>query len=398
MQHTRIKSVCMVKLVMLVSCAGLLCLPAQASETNTPPRPYRLFVVSSYHREYLWSQDTQKGVCAGLLEFGFLDNKSQADEFTAKDAVSSAHAVVRKTWMDTKRKHTRPEIAATVVNVVNEIHDFAPDLILLGDDNAANFIGNQFVDSSVAVVFWGVDGLPLKYGLLDSLEKPGHNVTGVYQAGYPAESLAFLTRVVPGIKTFAVLSDDSETGRSKAKDLRELQRKGGLAAELKTVVITDSYADWRAQALRLQKQVDAFFVVNHNSLRDDAGRCVDQLEAGHWYLRNIRIPECGEEKQFVQEGMLCVCDDSGFNQGYEAVKLAHRILHLHESPAAITVTAPRRGPFIVNRERASMLGLTLTPAMGVEAYEDKALALEPVEPGSAKAGSVAGAEKGVPAP
>ena len=46
------------------------------------------------------------------------------------------------------------------------------------------------------VVFWGVNGRPLKYGLLDSLERPGHNVTGVYQAGYLEECLAsFLTRL-----------------------------------------------------------------------------------------------------------------------------------------------------------------------------------------------------------
>ena len=56
---------------------------------------------------------------------------------------------------------------------MKEIEQFKPNLILLGDDNAANYVGNQYIDTNIPVVFWGINGLPLKYGLLDSLEKPG---------------------------------------------------------------------------------------------------------------------------------------------------------------------------------------------------------------------------------
>jgi hypothetical protein len=38
------------------------------ASANAQAEKQKIFVVSSYHREYLWSQDTQKGVCAGLLE------------------------------------------------------------------------------------------------------------------------------------------------------------------------------------------------------------------------------------------------------------------------------------------------------------------------------------------
>ena len=39
------------------------------------------------------------------------------------------------------------------------------------------------------MVFWGINGLPLKYGLIDTIEKPEHNVTGIYQAGYLKENV-----------------------------------------------------------------------------------------------------------------------------------------------------------------------------------------------------------------
>ena len=362
-------------IVLLIGTLLLSSAFAKAAEKNKQAGKLKIFVVSSYHREYLWSQDTQKGVCAGLVEFGFLDNKDQAVEFTKQDFVESSSTVVKKSWMDTKHRNSTSEIAITTRRVVNEISGFKPDLILLGDDNAANYIGNQFIDTDIPVVFWGINGLPLKYGLLDSLKQPGHNVTGIYQAGYLKECLEFLKKVVPKIETFAILSDDSPTGRSKVKALENLCRTGQVSLKLVESVVTNSLSEWKSKALSLKDKADVFFMLNHNSIKDHNGNPVDQLEIGAWYLRNIKIPECAHEKQFAIEGMLCVCDDSGYNQAWEAVKLAHRILKKREKPSEIPVETPQRGPFIVNRERAEMLGITVTAEMGVEKYMDKALAL-----------------------
>lgn len=359
-------------LTIIVSVLILLLAVSVSGQSNK----HRIFVVSSYHREYLWSQDTQKGLCSGLIEFGFLDDVNQADEFTKTDYVESSSSVVKKVWMDTKRKNSKSEIAIAVNRIMGEITDFSPNIVLLGDDNAANYIGNQLVDTDVPVVFWGINGLPLKYGLLDSLEKPGHNVTGVYQAGYLKECLEFLKKVASDVETFAVLSDDSPTGRSKAKALKNLAESGELPVTLVESVVTNSLEEWKSKAIELESKVDAFFILNHNSLKDKTGKPVDQLEIGAWYLRNINKPECAHEKQFAEEGMLCVCDDSGYNQGYEAMKLGYRILKEAERPGNIEVKAPPRGPFIVNRARAKMLNVTIVPEMGVEEYIESSLALE----------------------
>lgn len=336
----------------------------------------RIFIVSSYHQEYLWSQATNEGVCKGLLEFGYLDNESQIGEFTKNDYVESSKAIIKKAWMDTKRKSGKSEIAEATARIVEEIKKFRPTAIMLGDDNAVNYIGNQFLDAEIPVFIWGVDNTPLKYGLIDSIDKPGHNVTGTYQAFYFKEALAFLKRLVPGIKTFAVLSDDSETGRAKTKMIMQLSEGGKLPVKLVEAVTTNSFAEWKAKALELQKKVDAFFIVNHNSIKDDAGKPVDQLEIGAWYLRNIQKPECGPEKQFAIEGMLSVADDSGFKQGYAAVKSLYMVLAKGRKPADIPCRAPERGSLIVNRERAQMLNLKLTKKMGIEEYIEKCLALE----------------------
>ncbi|MDH3600645.1 MAG: hypothetical protein OEU26_13505, partial [Candidatus Tectomicrobia bacterium] len=166
----------------------------------------RILIVSSYHRDYLWSQATQRGLAAAMLTYGYLDTTRQGETLATWDAVESAKADIRKVWMDTKRRYSSLEIAQATTRIMQMVATFQPDLVLLGDDNAAHYIGNQLLDAATPVVFWGINGLPLKYGLVDSLDRPGHNVTGVWQSGYLRESLDLLHHLVPQAKTFAVLA------------------------------------------------------------------------------------------------------------------------------------------------------------------------------------------------
>ena len=348
----------------------------EVAPPNTKATKVRFLVVSSYHREYLWSQDTNRGFIAAMTEHGYIDDEAQAETFTSDDRVITSRAEICKLWMDTKRQTGQESIAKAVAAVKKVVDEFRPDIILLGDDNAANYIGNQYLDTETPIVFWGINGLPVKYGLLDSLERPGHNVTGVYQAGYLAECLTFLKKITPEIATLAVLSDDSPTGRAKAKALQALSDSGKIPVEVVATVVTNSAAKWKSEAERLAKTSDAFFVLNHNTLQDESGKTVDPLALGAWYLRNIKKPDCGHERQFAVEGMLATADDSGFNQAYEAVGLAHQILAKGAEPGELAVRAPKRGPLILNRARARMLGIEVSEEMGVEEFIDTALALE----------------------
>jgi ABC-type uncharacterized transport system substrate-binding protein len=106
------------------------------------------------------------------------------------------------------------------------------------------------------------------------------------------------------------------------------------------------------------------------------------MDVGAWYLSNVRKPDIGNMRHFVQEGMLCAIDDSGYKQGYQAARVAHRILTLGEAPGQIAAYAPEPGPFVVNLERAQMLGL-LEAVAGSPLVGDRierAMALEKADP------------------
>ena len=336
----------------------------------------RIFIVSSYHRGYIWSQSTQKGVNAAMRRFGFLDSDAQADALVKNDTVESRRAVIRKEWMDTKRRDSGPEMASATARIMAVMREFKPDVVLLGDDNAAKFIGAQLLDSKTPVVFWGINGLPLKYGLVDSMDSPGRNITGVWQQGYHKESLDLLKRMVPKAQTFAILACDSESSRPNAKMIEQLAQRGVLPLKLVDKTMTNSLEEFKARALEMSKKVDAFFVLNHDTLRDAKGNHVDMLEVGRWYLQNIKIPEASHEDQFVLEGMLLTANDSGYNQGLLALEMAQGILEEGLSPARMAVRTPDRGPYLVNRNRAKALGIPLGEAMYlIDEVIEKSIAL-----------------------
>ena len=337
----------------------------------------RIFIVSSYHKTYLWSQSTQRGLSAAMLKYGYLDNQEQTLQLAVNDHVESARAVIEKTWMDTKRKSSLKDIAQATQRIMARLRAFQPDLVFLGDDNAANYIGNQLLDTEVPVVFWGINGLPLKYGLVDSMDNPGHNVTGVWQAGYHRESLELLHTLVPEAKTFAILACDSETTRPNIKQIQALARLDKLPLRLVDVVATNSFEEFKRRALDLAKRVDAFFVLNHDTLANEIGEHVDMMTVGKWYLENITKPEASHEDQFVREGMLLTANDSGYNQAYTAFEMAYDILEQGFNPSRMRTKTPPRGPFMVNRQRAQILGITLEDKMEhIDEVVEKALALQ----------------------
>ena len=323
----------------------------------------RIFIVSSYHKAYLWSQSTQRGVSAGLRKLGYLDNDEQVRQLERNDSIETPRVVIRKDWMDTKRRDKPPEMANATTRIMAAIKAFKPDLVMVGDDNAARYIGGQLLDTPTPVVFWGINGLPLKYGLVDNMDAPGRNVTGVWQSGYHKESLDLLKRLVPAARTFAILACDSESSRPNAKMIEQLAQRGSLPLKLTDRVLTNSLDEFKSRAVELSKQVDAFVVLNHDTLRDARGNHVDMLDVGRWYLNTIRIPEASHEDQFVYEGMLLTANDSGYNQGYLAFEMAHAILERGLSPARMAVRTPERGPYLVNRNRARQLGIRLDDAM-----------------------------------
>ena len=120
---------------------------------------------------------------------------------------------------------------------------------------AGHGIGNQLLGTNIPAVFWGVNGLPLKYGLIENLDAPGRNITGVWQSGYYKESLELLKRLAPKARTFAILACDSETSRPNVKMIELLDKRGVLPLKLTESIVTNSYEEFKRRALLAARKV-----------------------------------------------------------------------------------------------------------------------------------------------
>lgn len=222
-------------------------------------------------------------------------------------------------------------------------------------------------------MFWGVNNTPLKYGLVDSLEHPGHNVTGVVELGYYLETLQLLKRLVPTAKTFAILSDESETGRSHYKAIEDLAREGSLPLQWVETTSTSEFSVWKRKALELQERVDAFFIAQFNALKDEQGQPVPGEEVARWYLTNIHKPEAARTWHFVRQGLLCSAGEPSSRQGFDAVVIAHDILAFGRSPATYPPIIRKGGALVINTRRAAMLGITVSPDVDAEMVQNSVL-------------------------
>ena len=334
-------------------------LPAHAAKK-------KIMVVSSYAADYGWSQETSKGLAAAMLKIGWFDTKEQIEEFAKNDKAETSKVILSKYWMDAKKKTKPEEKLAAAERIMAAAADFKPDLVFLGDDDAAEYIGRRYLDTPTPVVFWGVNNTPVKYGLLDSAEKPGHNVTGVYQSGYYKESLELVKKLVPKAQTFAVLTENSTTGKAYASNVGRMHTQGLLKLKLVDSIVVADFEEFKAKALDLAKRADVIFYGQYTSLKDAAGAPVKDATVTKWIVEHIKVPDAVGLDTFVKQGLLCAAVDSGYKQAWEAVMMAQNILDKNIKPADIAALAPTRGPLTVNLQRAAQLGIKITKDMGVE--------------------------------
>lgn len=345
----------------------------------TPKEQTRFFVVNSFHPEDLWDTATQRGLVAGLVEQGFLQDTTAWQTLQRTGAYQTDDVVIEMAWLNAKRNNTPAQLADATQSVLKKLRAFQPSLVFLGDNHAINYIGNALVDTTIPVVFWGLNGLPLKYGLVNTIDNPERNVTGVWQSGFHAEAVRLLKRLVPDAETFGIIADDSVTARTNVKQLKALAADNQLELTLKGVVQTPFFADYQERTLALAQEVDAFFILHHGSLRDAQNIPVDNLTVARWYLENINIPEVSNEGQFVRQGMLAAVDESGYQQARMATKIARMILVDHTDPGRIRVQSAASAPIHVNKMRADALDITLTRDMTfIDNIVLKSLAFDPL--------------------
>jgi ABC-type uncharacterized transport system substrate-binding protein len=315
-----------------------------AEELNSPlpvEKRKRVMVLHSYHPEYVWVQNINRGIDRGLEEERFVDGKNISVEYF---------------YMDTKRKTSEEWKQKKAAEAIAHISQWKPHVVIATDDNAQKYVVSKMKDTQTNFVFLGVNADPRSYGYIESLENPGGNITGSIERERFGQSVDLLRRLVPGIRKVAIICDDGPTGVPIIR--RVMKQADEVGIEIVDVKQTGSFSEWKHYVLAQQNRADALLVIVYHTLKDEQGNAVHEDRVMNWTIGNSRIPDFGTWAWAVEGGLLCSEAISGYQQGHYAGTVASYVL-MGQKPGEFPVDKPQRGEVCINQARAEMLGITI---------------------------------------
>jgi ABC-type uncharacterized transport system substrate-binding protein len=240
-----------------------------------------------------------------------------------------------------------------------ELVALAPDVILANGSSAVASLLQ--VTRTVPIVFALVVD-PVGAGYVDSLARPGGNITGFTPFDYSMSGkwLQLLKEIAPGVTRVAVFRDPSiAAGPGQFAAIQSVAPS--LGVELRPFAVRDEGEIERALALFAQNPNSGLIVtgspgaVFHRDL-------IITLAARH------RLPAVYYARYWAAAGGLISYGPDVLDQLRRAAGYVDRILK-GEKPADLPVQAPTKYELVINLKTAKALGLTIPPSVLARADE-----------------------------
>ncbi len=246
---------------------------------------------------------------------------------------------------------------ARLPGLAAELVSLRPDVIVAAATHAT--AAAQKATSSIPIVFL-FDGDPVGNGFVNSLAKPGGNITGLSSMNrdLAAKSLELLLLVVPGAKRVAVLMSDNRLHALQIQDIHGPAQKLGLRIVHVTAIAP---ADFEEGFAKIGTEKCDGLIVLADANTAHYRRIVD-------LAAKTRIPAVYQVSAFARMGgLLSYGTDVGdvFRRGAGYVD---RILK-GAAPAELPVEQPTKFELLINLKTAKALGLTISESVLVRADE-----------------------------
>jgi putative tryptophan/tyrosine transport system substrate-binding protein len=208
---------------------------------------------------------------------------------------------------------------------------------------------------TVPIVFIG-SGDPVLAGLVDSLPRPGGNITGFSTIGaaLAGKRLELLKETIPNLSRVAVLWNPRDpTTEQQWKESQLAARELGLQLHSIDVSRTDNYEDAMKEAIMAHMTAvavthSALFVSNQQTIADAATK--------------NRLPAIYARGDYVVGGGLMSYGPDEAEPFRRAAVLVGKILK-GTKPADLPVEQPTKFELIINLNTAKKIGLTMPPAL-----------------------------------
>ena len=233
--------------------------------------------------------------------------------------------------------------------IADELVRLKVDILVAVTTNAA--VAAKNATRTIPIFFFGVTD-PIGAGLVDSLARPGGNLTGLTNIAsvLSGKRLELLKETVPKLSRVAVLWDPKNPGSTPQWNESQLAaRELGLQVHSMEVSSADKYEGAFKEAIRARS---AALAVTLNPLANTNQKQVVDLASKN------RLPAIYGRAEFVEGGGLMSYGPIFAAEGQNAARLVDKILK-GAKPADLPVEQPMKFELVINLKTAKQIGLTI---------------------------------------
>jgi len=243
--------------------------------------------------------------------------------------------------------------------LADELVRLKVDVLVTNSTPAA--LAGKNATTTIPIVFLGVSD-PVVAGLVDSLARPGGNITGFTNIApvLAGKRLELLKETVPKLSRVAVLWDPKAPGSTQHwKESQLPARELNLQLHSMAVSSVDKYEGAFKEATQARS---AALAVTQNPLATSNRRRVADLATKN------RLPAIYPRKEFVESGGLMSYGPDVAEPQRRAAVIVDKILK-GAKPADLPVEQPMVFDFVINKKTADALGLAIPLGLLVGATE-----------------------------
>jgi putative tryptophan/tyrosine transport system substrate-binding protein len=215
--------------------------------------------------------------------------------------------------------------------------------------------------TTIPIVFVS-DSDPVKIGLVASLNRPGGNVTGIYQltAGLEAKRIGLLHELVPGATTIAVLVNPNyPDAEAQIKEVQGAALTLGLQLQ---ILKASSEGDFdMAFTTIIEQRAGALLIASDPFLFSRRGQLVT-LAARH------AVPTIYQFRESAVIGGL-MSYGTRIADSYHQVGVYTGLILKGAQPMDLPVVQSTNFEFVINLKTAKSLGMTISPTLLAQADE-----------------------------
>jgi putative ABC transport system substrate-binding protein len=290
---------------------------------------------------------------------GYLSNSDAAREFARAEAIRLAlreHGHIEGQNIATEYRYAEgkadryPELAAELVRLKVDI------IVAAGGSRVARAAKNATKTIPIVMVGGGLD--PVEAGLIDSLARPGGNLTGVTNltSELGGNRLELLKEAVPKLDRVAVLYDPaSPNGVREVKELLPVAARA-LRLTIQPWEVRSADGFEKVFAALSKERPDGLYVPPGT-----ARTAANRKRIAGLALKSL-LPSMVTDKEYVEAGGLMSYGADEADSDRRVAYFVDRILK-GAKPADLPVEQPIKFEFVINLQTAKKIGLTITPEL-----------------------------------